>query len=694
MAMPDPRGKTLAGWLNEGVQAHGAGNLVHAKTCYEAALALSPGQHDALHLLGVIADQQGRHAEAVDLIRQAIAVRPQAAQPHGNLGTALLELGDLDGAEAAYRKAVALDPTYLDGHLNLGNLLRRRERHEESVPCYEAALKLAPKNLDVYRSLIAVRLHKRDMESVVELANKALSLDPAAADFYDKAAVALRGLRRFQEAVRYSLKALKLEPDNLDFREHHAAALSKLHSPRALVVATQEYKEVARREPGRLSALMGVTYMMLRRQLPDQALIYAEQCIALAPDRVDALANRSAALMLLGRKEEAMRDAERAIELAPDDYMVRLHRGILREQAGDYEGALEEYRAAQQIGLRQAVDKTEKDADFSLGLLLLSLGRLGEGWPLYRARTQINTADPRGGVFLRLLPDWDGVVRPDQRVLVWAEQGIGDQIIYSQMLPELAARGVKMCCACDQRLIGLFKRSFPDLHIEPAIKGEYDKLKQFGDVQIGFGELGALLRPTLAEFPPARAFLRPDPARVSALRDRYKARGKRFIVGLSWRSKNFYVGEYKTVPLTAWAPILKQDDILFVDLQYGKTEADRAQVLKELGVEIFKDDEIDPLGDLDPYAAQVAAMDLVIGNSNTGVHVAGALGKECLVMLPSGANRLWYWFHDRADSPWYPHMRLFRQPLGPVDNWKTPVAEVAETLQAWRRRPDRGPTDE
>ncbi|WP_370152705.1 tetratricopeptide repeat protein [Ferrovibrio sp.] len=684
MTGADPRGKSLQAWLLDGIRAHEAGNLASARHCYEAALHLSPEQHDALHLLGVVADQEGRHAEAVDLIRRAIAVSPQAAAPHGNLATALLALGDEAGAETEYRQAVTLDPDYIDGYINLGKLLHRARQFADARPFYEEALRRAPRNSEAHRGIAMVLMAQRDMESAQRHLEIALKLEPAAADLHDKMSLVLRSRQQLKAAAQHSRKAADLEPDNLEYQERLALALTKLQSAKALAKATRIYDAVLARQPERVTALVGQAALMLQLQKPGEVLKYADRAIAIDPENAGALSSRSSALMLLGRIDEAMQDGERALAIAPDNSEIILHHGTLRQHYGDYLGALEDFRTALHTQPPPQENLLHK-INLSLSLVLLSLGRLREGWPLYRSRTQVSDAHPRNRIFLDLLPDWDGIVRPGQRLLVWGEQGVGDQIIFSQMLAELGARGAEFCCAFDLRLLPLFRRSFPGFRFEPILEDGYERLKAQADVQIGVGELGAVLRPTLDEFPPARPFLQADPGLVEAFRERYRAHGRRHIVGLSWRSKNPYIGQYKSIPLLNWAPVLQQPDVLFVDLQYGDTAEDREKVRAELGVEILHDDSVDSIKDIDRYAAQVAAMDLVIGSSNTGVHVAGALGKEVWVLLAAGLSRQWYWFLDRGDSPWYAHARLFRQPLGRADDWDATVGEVAAALQSWCR---------
>jgi tetratricopeptide (TPR) repeat protein len=655
--MTEPKPETPVQWLQAGVQAHEAGDHAHAAACYRMVLQLVPGQADALHLLGVIADQQGQHAEAAALIREAIARVPQAADFHSNLGMALLGQGDRASAIASYNTALILQSDHAGAR----------------------------------RGLIAALMAERQMaEAIVEL-GLAVQAEPQAADLRDLAGLALRAERRYEDALLHQRKAIALAPDNPDIRENYAATLARIQRPDTVAEAVQVLEAVLAQAPDRVSSLLLLGVLLIKQQRVAAALDCLDRAARLAPDRIEILVNRAIALQLLDRGAEAMREIDRAMILSPDDGMVLAGRGTLREQRGDYAGALADYRAAHAARNRRS-DDVLADVDLKLGLLLLSLGELAEGWPLYRARLLTGTVDPRGKIFRDRLSDWGGQLQPGQRLLVWGEQGIGDQVIYVQMLPALAAHGVVPIFAADVRLVPLLRRSFPDLHIEAMNAGHDKDIAAMADAQAGIGALGAVLRPTLADFPPAQAYLKADPDLVAEFRTRYRAEcerlGKRHVVGLTWRSKNAMFGDFKSVPLAAWAPILKQSgiqqkDILFVDLQYGDTADERAAVKQQLGVDILHDASVDQLTDIDRYAAQAAAMDLVIGTSNSGLHIAAALGRPCWVLVPGGAGRLWYWFLERTDSPWYPALRLFRQPNGRSDDWTATIAQVADALRRW-----------
>jgi ADP-heptose:LPS heptosyltransferase len=174
--------------------------------------------------------------------------------------------------------------------------------------------------------------------------------------------------------------------------------------------------------------------------------------------------------------------------------------------------------------------------------------------------------------------------------------------------------------------------------------------------------LGRHLRPDWQSFPRyENGFLRCDSALSARLRQRL-ADGRK-VVGLSWASKNLRFGSNKSAQLHDFASILRLPGCRFIDLQYGDTRVEREAVQQDLGVAVERLPDIDNMNDIDGLASLIAACDIVVTISNTTAHLAGALGKETYLLVPTGRARMWCWFRDRDDNPFYPRMRLHRQKL-------------------------------
>ena len=189
-----------------------------------------------------------------------------------------------------------------------------------------------------------------------------------------------------------------------------------------------------------------------------------------------------------------------------------------------------------------------------------------------------------------------------------------------------------------------------------------------------------MLRPSVDDFLRQRsAYLKADPVRTAALRNAIAPEHQR-IVGLSWYSRNAEYGTQKTLSLDRLAPLLAMPGVRFVDLQYGDTTRERDDILRRTGVEISRIASVDNWKDIDGFAALVNACDLVITISNTTAHIAGAMGKDVLLMLPHSKGRFWYWQAERDDSLFYPGMQIFRQHVS--GDWSPVIDRVCAAAAA------------
>lgn len=355
------------------------------------------------------------------------------------------------------------------------------------------------------------------------------------------------------------------------------------------------------------------------------------------PGHLPARINRAEQLCHLGRAAEAREAYDRAVAAAPDDPRLRLHRAALLLSQGD-----------------------------------------PEGWADWERRL-----DPRAPGFVRRghgLPRWDG--SPVGRLLVDAEQGLGEQILFSGFLDRLRGRVGEAVVECHPRLRSLFARSFPWARVEPfrraddgpTLRFRHDWLGSVGpvDAHVECGSLPALLGHRFGAPAPAAPRLVADPALTAALRRRYDPDGGRILVGISWRSGRSRNARHKSVPLAMWGRVLDaRPDVRFVSLQY---EPDAAEVAAA-GGRVLVDPEVDPMGDADPCAAQAAAMDLVVTVSCTAAHLAGALGVRTLVLTPSGPGLIWYWGAAGEASPFYGSVVHLRQEAD--GGWEAALGEAA-----------------
>lgn len=606
---------TTASALDEAVKLHRAGALDEAAARYRAILQREPGNADAQYYLAIVAQQQGDDDQAAARVRGLLATNPNQARAHKLLGMILNGRGERAAALQSFDRAIACDDTLADAHGARADLLAELGRFAEAVEGYRRALALQPDSPNDWCNLGVALCALGSNEEAVASYTRAIETQPNFAEACFNRANALANLERNEEALGDYDRALALAPAVAEIHNNRGNVLLKLGR---VEEAARSFDAALAVNPGLRDALVSSATALSRLGRPQDALERCDQALAIRPDASDALTARAAALLALDRQDEALRDLDRVLASNPDDAKT----------------------------------------NWNAAVLALLLGRLEEGWARYAYRW-IAMPGLRRKDYPQ--PEWDG--RPfDGTLLVWGEQGLGDQIIYGGMLPELAGRARRVVLEVEPRLVPLFARSFPGIEVV-AERPEPQLYAGPVDRQIAFGSLGRHLRRSLAEFPRRdRGYLAADPARVRALRERLAGDGRN-VVGISWISKA-ETGRFKTAELQELQSVLRLPNVRIVDLQYGDTREERERIERELGLRVERLPDVDTTADIDGLAALIGACDAVVTVSNTTAHLAGALGVPTWVVVPFGQARIWYWFKEGDTSPWYPRVRVLRQKAG------------------------------
>ena len=505
---------------------------------------------------------------------------------------------------------------------------------------YRQVLAESPKNFDALHMLAVIAYQTKQHAAALELFEKALFQNSKHLALLVNYGAALREAVRLDEALELYKRALKIDPNCYEALHNNALCL---FAQRNLDGAEENYRRCLAIKHNDPSVFTGLANTLKSKDDWRAALYYYELAIQHDPSHAPAY---------VGMGE------------------VFVHRRFMNTALLMYERAL-------------VLDPRNEIARSFHAKVMLSNGHFDKGWRSYEGRFKYADAFVRR----RAVPPmyWDGEPLDNKTIKVWTEQGLGDEIIYASMIPDLVerAKGGRVILECERRLIPVFARSFPEVLVRALYKSSFaEDAKDNVDFQIAIASLGLYFRPNFTSFPKHTGYLKADPAQVSAIKVRY---GPGPLIGISWRS-NGSVALKKSTDLTDWAVLLKQAGATFVNLQYGDCQEDLARARTELGVEIINDPLIDPLKDMDAFFAQVAAMDLVISSSNTTVHVAGALGTPVWLVLQRAGGVLWYWFHKRLDNPIYPSLRLFRQTqdVSGAQHWsQEPLQQAAEALPDW-----------
>ncbi len=689
--------------IDAALKAHQSGNVAEAQRLYRAVLALDAGDAQALHGLGVIAFAAGNRDEALPLLAKAAQRAPKIAEFRRNYANALAASSQFEAAIPEYRAILKLEPRSAADWSRLGSAQSALGQDEEAAKAFGAALShlpaQSPDRIGALRRLGQAQKRAAQGEAAVRSWQTALSLNPRQADLAANLAELLTTLGRPAEAQAAYRQALALKPDDAAVLTNLGALL---RDDGRFAEAETVYRAALQAEPGSVMARRNLAVALHDQEKNTEALPVIEAALAMAPQDTHALQIASGVLQGLGRHEAALAMAARLLVLDPGEPRVAGIRArslqaldrnaealaaardamrnlrpdpdaladaafVLRSM-GEMDDAIACYRAL--LRLRPG----DVDAHVNLGGSLFSIGQFAEGWLEYDWRWKRKAEAPRRN---RPMPQplWDGARSLPGRLLVWNEQGVGDEVMFSSLLPELSG-DVDCVLECDPRLVPLFRRSLPKIEIVARREPLPDPRLSAPDIvrQAPAGTVARWLRPDLASFAgKGGAYLVSDPARVAALKSRYRETG--FNVGIAWFTKADQQ-QGRGIELAQFEPFLSAPGVRFVSVQYGDHREAIAALKERTGVEIFEDPSIDQLKDLDGFAAQLAALDLVVTIDNSAAHFAGALGVPCWVLLPFLPE--WRWQRDRPDSIWWSSLRLFRQSRR--GDWSEPVAALSTAL--------------
>lgn len=404
--------------------------------------------------------------------------------------------------------------------------------------------------------------------------------------------------------------------------------------------------------------LRGETLM----QLPslDEALAAFRRARDLDPSNVRAWAHEGAALMRLQRVEEAVAAFDQGLKLAPRAHGAWYNRGFAYAHLNRTAEAIADFDQALDLAADSGAARVNR------AMALLRIGRYREGFAELEARFSVEPGTRELRQYRQ--QRWrKGNAIAGKRILLYAEQGIGDVVQFARFIPQVAAKAAHVTLEVQPAVVRLLKT----LPCEVVAFGA--QVAPF-NLHSPLVSLGTLLDVQLETIPAQVPYLTAPDDDVARWRSKLAAHGGALKVGLAWSGNPQHKNDYnRSVRFEQLAPLLNVPGVMFVSLQKDvrgtDAEALRAANILDAGKE---------LGDFADTAALVEALDIVISVDTAVAHVGGALGKPIWVLLPFAPD--WRWMLERSDSPWYPSARLFRQ--ASLGDWTAPIEAVRRDLTA------------
>jgi tetratricopeptide (TPR) repeat protein len=658
--------------LQTALHHHQTGNLQLAGHLYSEILRSQPDYIPVLHLLGVLFYQLGDYDAAIVHIKKALSLNPNNPEAYNHLGSALKAKGKIDEAIVCHQQAVKLNPYFAEAYYNLGNACIDKSQKDEAIGHYRKAIELHPNFFQAYFNLGKTFQDRGKPDEAIFYYQKASELNPDSADTYDALGILFQGKGQLEEAIEYYHKAIGLNPNFAGCYGNLGKAFQENGSLDKALISYNKALELNADQAvlGILYNNIGVVYQ--EKGQFDEAISCYQKALQIDPTLAGIYKNLGTVFHDIGLFDEATTYYQKALAINPDDAEIYCNLGSVSEDNGQLDKALTLYQKALQINPSFA------DAHWNISIAQLKSGNFKEGWKKYEWRF-LRKGD-RPSAFPH--PRWDGSSLKGKVLLVCAEQGVGDEIMFASCLPEVIAEADSCIVECDRRLIPLFARSFPKAQFIERINNDTPHPAQLpaADMKIAIGSLPLFLRPDPSHFSQPQSYLVPNNQKLEIWRKRFAVLGTGLKIGISWRGGSKpAVKLARTIDLDQWTPLFSVPGVHFINLQYGDCSVELREAEEKIGVTIHHWGDSDPLKDLDGFAAQVSALDLVISVDNSTVHIAGALGIPVWALLPFACD--WRWMREYEDTPWYKTVELFRQ--NSQGDWNSVFERLTSNLKQY-----------
>jgi Tfp pilus assembly protein PilF len=591
---------------------------------------------DVHHILALAYRAQGKLSDAERSIRRAVSQSKDNTSILNSYALILLDQNRAKKAIKVLRKALAINGSMVAAHANLGHAHRMLDLPAEAEASYRNTLRINPTHDDalIHLALLLLANHRlAEIDFLPQLETGRVPENPGLAMVYGLVALDQNAPEDAEILFR---KALEKQPFSTELLVNLGLSLA---SQKKVTEARAAYEGALKLNPTTAEAHLNLADL-LKYVDPSQARIHLTEVLKRTPDDKSAHDMLGFTWFMERDFDAAVEEFDRAIDIDPQYERAISHKAGAQFLKGDFPAAWLEYNRCR------------------YGENGIAVSPIGNSLPLWNADEK--TANP---------------------VLVWTEQGLGDEILQLGLVTDLYETGRPLVIATSERLVEITRRTFPraDCVSKDAISSGATFVNQ-PITQCPAMLIAPVYRKSLESFPKRESYLTANEENSKAIRNDYlRGRTDELLVGISWRSANQTFGNEKSIPINDLIPILSVPGCTFVDLQYGETDIEKNDLPSDIRDRIIRDSNVDSLQNMSMFADQVRALDLIVTTSNTTAHMAGALGRPTWTLVPRlGPGWLWYWFDQAEQCPWYPKMSLFRQQNS--GSWQAPISDIAQRL--------------
>jgi len=576
------------------------------------------------------------------------------------------QAGNISLAKKLYTQALNQDPLNVEALYLFGTLQGSQGKHHEAKVLLTRAITIDPNNPENYVSLGNSYFMEGEHNHALSHYKEALSRSPELVLANLNIGVCYRTIGALEEAEHHLAVAIRLEPKRPDTHLNLGLCLRAQNKPNK---AMDHFKIADELAPG--FAIKEIAVTLTNKQAYQEAIDYINHSIAHQPNNANAHAALGYVLLCSDQFSASKKSFKRAIKIQPLDPDIWSNLGILYQNMGHLNDALMAYDKA--IELNPAAIKPQ----LHRSLARLLAGEFSKAWQDYELRR----VDPEIPVRQFPIKSWKGESLDKKTILIYGEQGLGDEIMFSSCLPDLIKQTEQCVIDCASKIAPLIQRSFPSTTVHATDStGNLSWLntRPKADYAISIGSLPLHFRNNENSFPKHNGYFISDPERQKNWEKRLSQLGSGLKVGISWQGGAAQTNRHRrSIPLHRWLPILNTEHTHFINLQYGECEQEITQLHEDHHIKIHHWQEA--IDNYEETAALVSSLDLIISVQTAIIHLSGALGKPVWVMVPVCPE--WRYLNQGDKMPWYPSAKIFRQRK--IFEWDDTINTVAHDLQSF-----------
>ena len=706
----NPQGQTLLGIIH----IHEM-NLKEGKELLSMSLQTDSKQAEGSLNLGLAFYYEENFEEAFKYINQAIKIKRRYPEAYFIKALCFEKSGKPDEAISNYHLAIEHDENHYNALINLAYLYMLAHKFSEACSFFQKAIVLNSNNKEILNAISNAKIKLGLYKDAINYLTRSRAIDHNQREVDLNLGYAFLKLGELEQSIVFFSEILQKNPDDFEVLSNRA---NSFYMQKNYKDALVDVKKAMKINSNYLFAYYTYGNILIDLRDYDEALSQFDKCISIDPNYFKShgakglvyynkrehkkaleffnlclinlpfneviLTNRGSNYKELKLFDLALIDYDKAIDINPNYFEAKLNRAGLYDLLKLFDKAEIEF-----LSLLKVYPK-HPNLQMNCSVHFLNLKKFKEGWQLYESRSSIYDPEEVFTEFYKTcknkLTHWDKN-NLNKKILIVSEQGVGDQILHLSLLGDFIKININsdITVLLDYRLKNLFERSFSNsVNLSFIATKKNVPLKDMDfDLYDSFalsGDLMQLYRNKIEDFKGQKHFLISDRKRTVDLKNKF-AQSKNKICGISWVSKNADTSEDKSLPNSSVFEILSLENFHFINLNYAPIDDEIHENILANDISFEVEKSIDNYEDIDGLTSLIDACDIIVTISNVTAHIAGALGKKTLLLMPYAVGKHWYWHENDKFSLWYPSIKIFRQ--NKDNDWTTPLFQLKDDLRGF-----------